>query len=217
MRRYGSKRQQGRRAPYLLLVLVVLSGCGPRELTTSLRPNYVDNIVYDNALSHIRHSIQFTKGRYTDSRNDTSKIITFRWRSVYNIYAERPIDEAIFEGLKTLFSRSGHVWNESEDSKVRIDVVLLYIQAGIISDRPYAGIEGLTASSTMQVNFTFVKTNTEEVIYNKTYHGYDRRRQILFGTSNMVKTSIDSSFVHLINQVGMDTQLAESLKALNIP
>ena len=202
-----------RRASVLLmtaLISVLIYGC-THNVSVPLRPSYQTSLVQGNSLAKVKPPLQFTKGKFTDKRLDTTVLSSFKQQvHTYNLRAERPVDEALFEGLSTMLKNSGHNWSETDPKNVRIDMQLLNIQAS-----RNAGFVEVTASSRLQVKLDFVNAATGDPIYSEVYTGKDDRGRALLGLMDMVIESIDASIVDLVNKVGNDEQLATTLRKIN--
>lgn len=187
-------------------VLFVFSSCTHR-LNVGLNPDYEEGITRNNLLSSVEPEVEFGRGRFVDQRSDTTKLLSFRQQMhTFNLFAGRPIDDAVYDGLETLVSISGHKWKESEPAEVRVDFQLLNIQA-----YRAAGFSTVDASSSVQIKVDFVNAETNENIYMNVYNGTDERSRAMIGTMSMVEQSIDASFLDCINKIGADEGLISAL------
>ena len=176
-----------------IISLFILIQC-THYVKVPLQPNYEENLIKENALSSVQPAIKFKKGKFTDKRADTSNLSTFKQQAnTFILNAERPVDEAIFDGLKALLSGSGHEWSESDTTEVRIDMQLLSLHAS-----RNAGMVTVTASSNIQIKLDFVSMKTDEIIYTGIYNGIDDRGQAMVGLMSMVIKSIDASIIDSI-------------------
>jgi len=192
---------------FLILILVVLAGC-THSVNVTLRPDFDATIQPGNELSKLEPAIQFFKGEFTDKRPEPSKLAHFkqRWHS-YTLHEERSVDEALFEGLEVLITTSGHQWSNTEEGKVKVNVVFINLTAARV-----ARFINVGATSGIQIKIDFLDTKTGDVIYTNIYSGTDEREQALIGLMGMVKNSIDASIVNCIQSVGDDISLSSALK-----
>jgi uncharacterized lipoprotein YajG len=189
----------------VIVLLLVLGNC-THKVTLDLQPNFSAKLEKQNALT-IQPAIKFFKGNFQDKRTDISKLATFKQQvHTYNLFAGRPIEDAIFEGLQQLFTGSGHEWGNDTTPEVRVNLQLLNVQAS-----RNAGFVKVTAASSIQIKLDFVDAEGK-VIYSEVYNGKDDRGQALVGFMNMVKKSVDDSIINCINNVGKDEDLARALK-----
>lgn len=189
-----------------LLVILLLASCS-HTVNVALRPDF-NNLYTENELSKVQPSMKFGEGAFTDKRADASKLATFKQGiHTYNLYGERPEDEALFEGLDALMTSSGHEWVGKETGDVKINIQLLSFQAS-----RNAGFVKVGATSSIQIKLDFIDAQTDEMLYSQVYNGTDERDQALVGLMGMVKESIDASIIDCIQGVGDDADLARALK-----
>ncbi len=194
----------------LLSILLLVVGCS-HTVNLALRPSFQENLSPGNELSSIQPAIKFSQGEFTDKRADIGKLASFKQGvHTFNLYDERPIDEALYEGLQVMMTASGHEWLGEETGQVKIDMQFLGFQAS-----RNAGFIKVGASSNIQIKLDFIDTKTDEVIYSQVYNGTDERDQALIGLMDMVKKSIDASIINCISNVGEDADLARALKKNN--
>lgn len=190
-----------------LFALILIVGC-THTVDVPLLPDFNSNVYSDNELSNIKPAIKFVKGKFSDKRAEIGKLATFKQQvHTYNLYAERPIDEALFEGLAVLITLSDHKWIEKETGEVQIDLQLLSVQAS-----RHAGFVNVGATSSIQIKLDFIDQKTDDIIYSQVYNGTDERQQALIGLMDLVIKSIDASIIDCINSVGDDESLARALK-----
>ncbi len=189
---------------------LLLIGC-THTVNVPLKPNYEESLAKENALSSVTPPIALVKGGFADKRADTSKLATFKQQvHTFNLYGERPLEEVIFDGLKELFSNSGHTFNVSGSGDARVDVALLNLSAS-----RNAGMVDVTASSSIQISLRFTNLNANNVIYSEIYNGSDDRGRAMVGTMDMVYESINAAIVDCINSVGEDESLVKALKEID--
>ncbi|MBU4492112.1 MAG: hypothetical protein KKD69_06580 [Euryarchaeota archaeon] len=191
------------------LALAVVTSC-THSIAVPLRPNYQEALRKDSAFAKLQPPLRFSKGTFADKRPDTTMLSSFKQQAhTFNLHAERPIDEAIFDGIKTMLTNSGHTWSESAPQDVRIDMQLVNVQAS-----RNAGFFEVTASSSVQVKLDFIDASSGKSIYSDIYTGKDDRGRAMIGLMSMVIESIDASVIDLVNKVGNDERLAAALKAV---
>ncbi len=189
---------------------VLFAGC-THNVNVPLKPNYGDSLTKEGTLSSVKTPVTLLKGSFTDKRADTSKLAMFKQQAhTFNLHADRPIGDVIFDGLKELFLNSGHKFTDSAPADVRVDISLLNISAS-----RNAGMVRVTASSSIQIKLSFTDME-DNVIYTEIYNGTDDRGHAMVGTMNMVYESIDAAIVNCINNVGKDENLANALRKLGI-
>lgn len=190
----------------LFLTLLLFTHC-THTVNVALRPNYQADLIPDNELSTVEPSINFGKGQFSDKRADKSKLASFKQGvHTYNLYGERPFEEALYEGLRTLFVKSGHQWSDSTSGDVQVDLQLLSSHA-----RRNAGFIKVGATSSIQVKLDFTDMAANDVIYTQVYNGMDERDRTLIGTMSLVEESINACINDCLNKVGIDKDLARAL------
>lgn len=195
---------------FLFCCLFLLTNCA-HTVSVPLKPNFEENLTKENTLSTIRPSITFLKGNFVDERADKSKLTTFKQQvHTYDLFPERPVDEVIFDGMQSLISNSGHMFNISGPANVRVDITLLNIQAARNTE-----MFEVTASSKIQLKIDFIDPESNYLIYTDIYNGTDDRGRAMVGTIDMVFESIDAAIINCINNVGKDGNLASALKKYN--
>lgn len=189
------------------LFAFIFVGCS-HTVKVALRPNFDADLPKENQLVTVKPAVGFVQGKFSDKRSDTSKLTTFKQGvHTFNLYEERPLDEAFFEGLKALFTHAGHTWADSGEAAVRVDLQMLNFQAS-----RSAGLVKVGANSSVQIKLDFVNAKTGNVIYAQIYNGVDKRARSMVGTMGMVKESIDASIIDCVENVGSDEALAAALK-----
>lgn len=199
-----------RRPLILLATLLLLAGCA-HTVKVPLHPSFDSTAPQANALSSVRPALSVAEGGFTDSRSDTTKLATFQQGAhTFNLYGDRPVSQALSEGLQSLFTRAGHQWSKGGDAQVRVDVQLLSFSAA-----RNAGFVAVGASSALQVKLDVFDAKQGKQIYSQVYNGSDKRSQALVGLMSMVNSSINQSIVNCLEEVGRDERLAVALRALN--
>ncbi len=192
---------------FLILILVVMAGCQHR-VNVALRPDFDATIQPGIELSNVESAIQFFKGEFADKRPDPSSLAKFKQpMHTYTLYEERPVDEALFEGLEVLITTSGHRWSNSEQGNVKVNVEFINLTAARV-----AGFIKVGATSGIQIKVDFLDAKTGDTIYTNVFSGTDKRSRALIGVMGMVKDSIDGSIVNCIQSVGDDADLSRALK-----
>jgi len=194
----------------ILAVVVLLVAC-THTVNVALEPDYETNLYYDNELSKVKPAITFFAGAYEDKRTDNTTLATFKQEiHTFNLYSDRPVDEALFDGLAVLVSKSGHEWNDSGEGQVKVNMQFLNCQA-----ERHAGMIKVGASSSIQIKLDFIDAKTDDMIHTNIYNGADERAQAMVGMMSMVEASIDASLVACVQSVGDDAGLAKALNKLN--
>lgn len=189
-----------------LFVVSLTAGVGCVHTTNvPLRPNYGAEIRVGQALTSVV-PLTFYRGEFADKRPDPTKLASFQQGvHTYNLLEERPIGDAIFEGLKATLSASKQTWNDSTRGDIKVNVTFLSLNAV-----RNAGFVTVGANSTMQIKVDFLNPRTEDVIYTNVYSGSDERSGA-FGFMSMVISSIDASILRCVQGVSDDAGLAKAL------
>jgi len=194
---------------FIVLFLFVFISCTHR-VNVPLTVDYQNNTPAINSFSTLDNNYTFVKGEYIDKRVDVSKLASFKQEiHTFDLYAERPIGDVIFEGLSTLIHKAGKRWSLDGSGNIKINLQLLSLTAS-----RNAGMIHVGANSTIQIKLDFIDMKTQRIIYTQIYNGSDDRKQAMIGLMNMVKDSINSSIINCINSVANDKMLIESLKQL---
>ena len=190
----------------LTAVLALLVSCTHR-VDVALRPDFGTQIQSGHYLANIVPPMKFFMGEYRDKRPDPTMLATFKQQvHTYNLYEERPMADALLDGLKALVVASKQEWSGMPDGDVKIDLTFINLQAA-----RNAGLISVGATSSMQIKADFVNAKTGELIYTNVYTGQDDRSQAMIGLMGMVKDSIDASIVRCIQSIGDDEALAKAL------
>jgi hypothetical protein len=188
-----------------LALLMVLAGC-THTVNMALRADFGAHLRGQNDLAGVSPSIIFSQGEFSDRRPTPQFLTTFsQGVHTYNLIEERPIEDALFQGLEALMVSSGHDWSE-EGGSVKVNLEFVSLQAS-----RNAGFINVGASSMVQIRLEFVEADTDQAIYSETYVGQDERSQALIGLMDMVRSSVDQSMVNCIQSVGDDEALAQAL------
>lgn len=191
----------------LLLGLLLFVAC-THTVNVPLTPDYQTNLYPDNELSKVKPAITFFAGEYADKTTDNTKLATFKQQvHTYNLYGQRPMDEAFFEGLAVLMTTSGHEFIESGEGDVKINLQFLSMQA-----ERNAGMINVGATSSVQFKLDFIDPETDDIIYTNIYNGQDDRSQAMIGLMDMVNKSIHQSMINCIQSIGDDANLAKALQ-----
>ncbi|NQU54332.1 MAG: hypothetical protein HQ522_17535 [Bacteroidetes bacterium] len=186
--------------------IVLLTGC-THKVYLPLIPDYEMEVNSSDILKSIEPSMQFVKGSFEDKRSDITLFATFKQQvHTYNLFAERPVEDAIYDGIAVMFDKNGHSWSDSETGQIKINLKLLSATAARTT-----GMIKVGANSSIQINLEFVDNKSGNLIYSQEYNGTDERSQVMIGLMDMVKKSIDASIINCINNVANDKLLAESL------
>ena len=191
---------------FALALLLVLAGC-THTVDMALRTDFSANLRGQNELAEVSPPIVFSPGEFSDIRPSSQFLTTFKQGvHTYNLVEERPIEDALFEGLGALVVSSGHEWSETGGS-VKVNLEFISIQAA-----RNAGFINVGASSMIQIRLDFVEAATDQAIYSQVYSGQDERSQALIGLMDMVRASVDDSMINCFQSVGDDEGLARALE-----
>ena len=191
----------------LFFIVILIAGC-THKVYLSLMPDYDKELVTSNVLSAVTPSVKFVKGDFEDIRADVSKYATFKQQiHTFNLFAERPVEEAIFEGIAVMLKKSGHSWLDSGDGQITVNLQLMSSTAS-----RNAGFVMVGATSSIQIKLDFKETDSGLLLYSNIYNGTDERSQAMVGFLDMVKKSIDASIINFVNDVANDESLAQSLR-----
>lgn len=187
----------------LVLCTFLLSSCGARSYTVHLNPNaFQGNYIIANAISEITPIIKFSRGIYTDKRDDKKYFGTSKR---YNILTENEFSDAFYDGLEVFLSSSNQSWVNPEESYVRIDVELLETKSELIQ-----GFWVIQFMSSLSTKIKFIDIETDKMIYQQTYDGFSNIKTPV-GHKSMFKSVINKSIVDCINKIGMDKELYKAL------
>ncbi len=193
----------------ILSVIMVLffAGC-TQKVFVPLTPDYNTGLTYAVELASVDPALQFIKGDFNDMRPNTSLYATFKQQAyTFQLIAERPIDEVIFNGLAVMLRKTGHVWSDYGTGQIKVNLQLLSTTAS-----RHSGMVMVGATSGIQIKLDFVDNNSDKLIYSQIYSGDDERSQAMIGPMDMVKKSVDASIINCINNVANDNFLAQALK-----
>lgn len=189
------------------LAIAVLTVQCSHKVNLALQPEYDESVLKESELSSVP-AMSFRKGSFADKRADPSKLGSFKQgMHTYNLYAERPIEDALFEGLQRLVGNAGHSWTDQDSADVQVDLQLLNVNAA-----RNAGFVQVGAVSGVQIKLDVIDGRTGRLLHSDVYNGADGRSRTLIGTMGMVKESLDASLIDCINNVGKDAKLAAVLK-----
>ena len=188
------------------LTPLLLAGCVHRT-NVPLRPNYTTEIKPGQALGSVAPGLTFFRGDYADKRPDPTKLSTFKQGvHTYNLMEERPMANALYEGLAAQLSASKQKWNDTIPGDVKVNITFLNMNAA-----RNAGFVKVGASATIQIKVDFLNAKTSNVIYSNVYTGRDERDKSMIGGMGMVISSIDSAILRCIQSIGDDAGLASAL------
>lgn len=190
----------------MLALVLMLAGC-THTVSMALRQDFAGNLRARNELAEVRPAVTFSPGDFADRRPNPGQLASFKQGvHTYIITEERPIQDAVFEGLQALATASGHQWSDT-GSTVKVNLEFVNAQAA-----RNAGFINVGATSSVQIKLDFVNAATGRVIYTQIYSGQDERSQALIGMMEMVKASVDASIISCIQSVGDDANLARALE-----
>ncbi len=194
----------------LVVVALVFIGACTHRVDIVLRPDFKAMLQKGNELTKVTPALQFFKGDYTDKRTDPKLLTTFQQGpDRYNLFGERPMADAIYEGLRAALTASGQTWNEGNEGEVKLNVTFVNLSAARSLRFFKVGAE-----STIQVMVDFVNGKTGDTIFTNIYSGTDKRHQALIGLMGMITDSIDASIVRCIQSVVDDAELVKALGKL---
>lgn len=191
-----------------LAACLVIAAC-THNVPVELTPKYDEATWNDSALATVRPALVFARGTFADKRADTTTLATFKQQvHTYHLRGERPVSDALFDGLRSLVVHAGHRWaGDGEAADVRLDVQLLNVQAA-----RNAGIIHVGATSNVQIKVDVVDVRADRVLHSDVYNGTDERQQALIGMIGMVKASLDASIINCVNSVGGDASMVAALR-----
>jgi uncharacterized lipoprotein YajG len=191
----------------LALVLVFVAACTHR-VDIAMRPDFKTQLQKGHELPNVPPGIVFFKGDFTDKRTDLTKLASFKQgMHSYELFEERPVADALYEGLNAAVTASGHKWSDTPYGDVKVNVSFLSLQAA-----RNAGFVMVGATSAIQIKVDFIDPKKGESIYTNIYSGNDERNQAMIGLMGMVKDSIDASIIRCIQSIVDDADLAKALK-----
>ena len=194
------------RAIVAVPVMALMAACTHR-VDVALRPDFKAGLTPGRELSRVAPAMTFSRGEFTDRRPNPSQLATFKQQMhTYNLYEERPIADALYEGLKTAITASNHTWSDSIPGNVKVNLTFINLQAARNS-----GMVSVGATSSVQVKADFLNARTGELIYSNIYTGSDERSKALVGLMGMVKDSIDASILRCVQSIVDDAALASAL------
>ena len=192
----------------LLLVLlgtsVLMSSCSSPRLTVVIAPDYEAYLKGENVLSSLDKTLAFGRGRFMDKRKDPSYVGFFS--GVGNatlVYTDQTADDILFEGLKNIFTRSGHRWADPPDTDVLIDIIL---QEMVATEGMLPATRTQTAKARLDVQLSFVNSATDRVFYTSSYSGSSTRPYD-------VKERVQMAIISCMDNVGNDLKLARAIIA----
>lgn len=190
-----------------ILVIFLVTGC-THKVYLALKPDYSQQIFAPNALSEITPGIKFVRGDFEDRRDNQYTYATFRQQiHTYELYASRPIADAVFDGLAIMLEKSGHSMSDDGDGQIRVNLQLLASSAERVT-----GFVTVGANASIQIKLDFIDTGSGNSVYSQIYNGKDERAQGLVGLMDMVKKSVDASIANCVTEVSRDRSLAQALK-----
>lgn len=164
-----------------------------------------ENIITKTVLRDIKPPLKFTRGKYEDKRADFSYLA--KWSEgmyTWTLYEETPIEDVIFDGLRTLFIHSGLAWVNNDTSDIIINVTLL----GVVTTRNHIIFSDEIYSS-IQIKLDLIYAASGKLIYSNIYNGTNEDNGFI--TISDVEKSINESLINCINSVGMDKELKINL------
>lgn len=190
-------------AVFFVLISLILCSCSHVEKVT-IKAN-PENIITKTVLKEISPPLRFTRGKYEDKRADFSYLA--KWSegmNTWTLYEDTPIEDVIFDGLKTLFFNSGLAWVNKDSSEIIINVTLL----GVVTIRtPKFFSEEI--NSGIQIKLDFIYAASGKQIYSNIYNGTNEDQGFIIMSD--IEKSINESLINCINSVGMDKELKENL------
>ena len=177
----------------IVLVLLILTGCSHTELVR-FTPNYSelyntrDYKATDNKLKELKTKLMFCKGKYSSGKKDSDPLASTQLTLFhsYNFYPNRPLNEILFEGIKNLIEKSGHLWDTTATKNdIRVDVK--YLSFGIPDH--YSEMIGYDAQTMISVRIEFYDNNKNILIYGNNYYGtntniYDPDNGLVLATTS---------------------------------
>ncbi|MCL5991864.1 MAG: hypothetical protein M1419_07155 [Bacteroidetes bacterium] len=192
----------------LLSISLILCSCSHVEnVTIKADP---EKIITKTVIKEITPPLKFARGKYEDKRADFSYLA--KWSegmNTWTLYEETPIEDVIFDGLRTLFMHSGLAWVNKDSSEIIINVTLL----GVVAIRtPKIFSEEIISS--IQIKLDFVSSASGKQIYSNIYNGTNEDYGFIIMSD--VEKSINESLINCINSIGLDKGLKENLSNIKI-
>jgi hypothetical protein len=188
-------------------LVVFLAACTHR-VDVALRPNFNAELKPGRELTRVAPAVTFVRGEFEDKRPNPTQLATFKQQMhTYNLYEERPIADALYEGLRAAVTASNQMWSDSTAGDVKVNLTFINLQAARNS-----GMVSVGATSSIQIKADFLNARTRNVIYSNIYTGSDERSKAIVGLMGMVKASIDASILRCVQSVVDDPGLAKALE-----
>jgi hypothetical protein len=190
-------------------LVIVLAACTHR-VDVALRPNFAAELKPGRELARVTPPLTFVRGEFTDKRPNPTQLATFKQQvHTYNLYEERPIADALYEGLRAAVAASNQMWSDSTAGDVKVNLTFINLQAARNS-----GMVSVGATSSIQIKADFVNASTGNLIYSNIYTGSDERSKAVVGLMGMVKDSIDASILRCVQSLVDDPGLAKALEGV---
>ncbi|NQU87881.1 MAG: hypothetical protein HQ541_19200, partial [Mariniphaga sp.] len=91
----------------LFFIIILITGC-THKVYLSLMPDYDMEVVSSNELTTVKPALKFIKGDFEDNRADVTMFSYFKQQvHTFNLFVERPVEEAIYDGIAVLLNKSG--------------------------------------------------------------------------------------------------------------
>ena len=101
-------------------------------------------------------------GRIRGQAPNPTQLATFKQQMhTYNLYEERPIADALYEGLRAAVTASNQMWADSTAGDVKVNLTFINLQAARNS-----GMVSVGATSSIQIKADFLNVKTGNVIYS---------------------------------------------------
>lgn len=190
-------------------VMTLMAACTHR-VDVALRPNFGAELKPGRELGKVVPAVMFSRGEFVDKRPNPTQLASFKQQThTYNLYEERPIADALYEGLKAAVTASNHIWSDTTAGDVKVNLTFINLQAA-----RNAGMVSVGATSSIQVKADFLNAKTGDVVYSNIYTGSDERSKAVVGLMSMVRASIDASIVRCVQSITDDQGLAKALAAM---
>ncbi len=197
-----------RAAAPLLLSVLTLAGC-THSVNVDLQPRFDPGVSPDDVLATVQPPVTFVRGTFTDrsAGAEEERIAQFKQGiHTYNLFPERPVEEALFDAVQATLEESGQQWLAAGGGDVRVDLELLDLEAS-----RHAGFINVGARSRVQLRAIFVDPETEREIYSNVYTGSDERQQALIGLMGMVRESLNTALGECARSMAGDEALAAAI------
>jgi hypothetical protein len=193
----------------------LFTGCNHTDYL-SFTPEYND-IEIPNKISPVTPKIVFSKGKFEDIRQDTTRVGYFEvdnGQHKYTMLSERPLGDMFYEGFKKLIEISGHTFGDNANSDIMINITLKELNMEYVA--PFIGVKHVETG--VKINVEFIESKSGKSLYKTTYKSTGSKDifTILSGIAGPASDSFDDAFINLFKTIGNDQLLVNELNLYNI-